>query len=86
MIVDEPNHVIRKRHDGRLNIIVGTGLAGYTGDGKSSKQAASNDPEGIWVSADGTIIIGYGDNRVIRQIDPNGIVSTVAGVYSPRIL
>lgn len=84
LIGDEHNHVIKILHEGILRNIAGIGRPGYVGDGGPATKAVLNDPEGVWVTSDGNIFFADGDNRVVRQINPGGVISTIAGVYSPR--
>ncbi|MBN4082476.1 hypothetical protein JYT13_01570 [Mariprofundus ferrooxydans] len=59
--------------------MAGTGAYGFSGDGGPATQAALSFPYGIAVAADGNLYIaGYGSNR-IRRVNPDGIITTVAG-------
>ncbi len=56
-------------------------LAGGLGGGYADGAAASarfSDPQGLAVAADGTVYVADGRNRVVRQIDPSGRVSTLS--------
>ncbi|MEK6768571.1 MAG: hypothetical protein AABY85_06220 [Gemmatimonadota bacterium] len=57
---------------------VGRGTAGYSGDGGLALQARLRVPRGIAV--DGTdLYIADTGNHVVRRVNANGIISTVAG-------
>lgn len=59
-IADGGNHVIR-RVDLRTSIIttvVGSGVAGDSGDGQSARQAAFQTPRSLYLAADGKLYIG----------------------------
>ncbi len=78
---ENARHRIRKIDpQGTLSVIAGTGLHGLSGDGGPAKDAKLNSPRGIAVASDGSIYIADTNNHRIRRIDPNGIISTIAGV------
>jgi sugar lactone lactonase YvrE len=78
------NQVLRRLPDGNLQVVAGTGVAGYSGDGGPAVQAELNMPNGIAVAPDGTIYIADTFNNRIRAISPSGIISTVAGTGTPH--
>ena len=63
--------------DGIVSTIAGTGKRGC--DDGPSLQATFNNPQGIIISEDGTIIIADKYNHKIRGIAHDGIVYTIAG-------
>ena len=69
----------RVARDGIITTVAGTGLRGYPGDGGPADQAQLNFPSGVVVSPDGSLYIADRENRRIRHVAPNGIISTVAG-------
>jgi streptogramin lyase len=85
-IADMSNHVIR-RVDGKTGIIttfVGTGEAGYSGDGGSANQAQLKQPHSIQFGADGSLYICDIGNNVIRKVDMSTrVISTFAGTGKP---
>ena len=52
---------------------------GYSGDGGPAIDASLNRPEGIVKGSDGSIYFSDTGNQVIRKIDKNGIITTIAG-------
>ncbi len=79
-IADQFHHRIRKvTPDGKIYVIAGTGVAGFSGDGGSSETAKLNRPSGIVVDGNGTVYFTDQGNNRVRKIAPNGIISTVAG-------
>jgi len=52
---------------------------GYTGDGQPATSEALNGPMGVAVDAAGNLFIADTQNHRIRKVDPQGIISTVAG-------
>ncbi|WP_256788693.1 serine/threonine-protein kinase [Frankia sp. AvcI1] len=78
--VDLTSETIQKvTPDGIISTIAGTGEAGYTGDGGPARSAKLNKPS-LAIGPDGETfyIADYNNNRV-RKIDPNGIITTIAG-------
>jgi PKD repeat protein len=65
--------------DGVISTYAGTGVSGNTGDGGPASAAQIGAPVGILPSPDGSIYFGDATQHVVRKIDANGIISTVAG-------
>ena len=79
-IADTANNRIRKVNaDGTITTVAGTGARGYSGDGGLATAADLNLPRGIAVGSDSAIYIADTYNHRIRKVDPNGIITTVAG-------
>ncbi len=79
-ISDTYNHRIRQvTVDGRISTVVGTGSAGFSGDGGLATLAQLNVPKGIMVEDDGQIYIADSANNRIRRVAKDGTISTVAG-------
>lgn len=76
-IVGAPN--IKNPQNGFIYTIAGTGQAGYGGDGAQAILANLNYPWDI-ATPDGMIFISDKNNHIIRKIDNNGIITTVAGL------
>ncbi|MGJ5817971.1 hypothetical protein [Paludibaculum fermentans] len=68
---------IRKVSAGRLTTYSGTGIRGYSGDGGSALSAQVSYPTHLTVGPDGALY--FIDNRLIRRIDADGVISTFAG-------
>ncbi len=64
---------------GRIATYVGTGQAGYSGDGGPRSAAQIANPYGIVVGPDRALYVCEIDHHVIRRVTPDGTVSTVAG-------
>jgi hypothetical protein len=91
-IADSANNVIR-RVDARTGIITtvagdyaagkaSDGLGGFSGDGGPATQAQLNDPQGVAVDGAGDLFIADTFNNAIREVTPNGIISTVVNSAS----
>ncbi|MFQ5450827.1 MAG: hypothetical protein ACE5E9_09365 [Nitrospinaceae bacterium] len=79
-IADRINHQIRMVDTkGNITNFAGTGESDYFGDGGPAKQAAFRDPQALVADKAGNLFIADTANNRIRKIDPNGIVSTIAG-------
>lgn len=79
-IADRLNHRIRKiGTDGIITTVAGTGVWGFSGDGGPAIQAQIYEPDHIALSPDGGFYFSDSDNCRIRKVDPEGIISTVAG-------
>ncbi len=88
LISDQANQRIRLLDaTGTVTTVAGTGTPGYSGDGASAVSAQINLPVSqsappagrIELAADGSIVLADSLNHVIRWIDPNGVITTVAG-------
>jgi gliding motility-associated-like protein len=79
-IADAGNNVIRRVNIfGKISTIVGTGIAGFSGDGGPATNAKLNDPTGVAVDLNGNIYVSDHENNRIRKINTEGIISTYAG-------
>ncbi len=63
----------------RASIVAGSGRPGYAGDTGDATRAQLNSPRGILVDGAGRLYIADTANHVIRMVDTNGIITTVAG-------
>ncbi|HEY6347166.1 MAG TPA: hypothetical protein VIY49_37215 [Bryobacteraceae bacterium] len=64
---------------GQVALIAGTGSAGWSGDGYSALTAELSAPRGLAIDSAGNFYIADTGNQVIRQINTQGIIHTVAG-------
>ena len=65
--------------EGIITTIAGNGIAGYSGDNGPATQASLNEPRGIAVDGLGNVYIACEGNGVIRRVDTNGVITTIAG-------
>jgi sugar lactone lactonase YvrE len=65
--------------DGIISTVVGTGTAGFSGDGGLATLAQLNGPASVSVDAAGNLFIADQLNARIRKVTYGGIISTVAG-------
>jgi RHS repeat-associated protein len=79
-IADSGNDCIRRvGPDGIITTVAGTGVYGFSGDGGPALQAQFDYPVGVAVGAEGSLYIVDSDNNRIRQVRPDGIITTLAG-------
>ncbi len=65
---------------GIIHAFAGTGTAGFSGDGGPAVQATfSEEVDGIAADTSGNVYLGDPGNHRIRQVDPAGIITTMAG-------
>jgi hypothetical protein len=83
-VADTFSHRIRKiTTDGHIYTVAGTGEAGFSGNGGPAALATLNTPYGIFVDSQGRLLIADSENHVIRRVDENGLISTIAGTGKP---
>ncbi len=73
------NRIRMVNTSGIINTIVGTGAAGYSGDGGQATAAEINAASGIWVDTLSNLYIADWSNNRIRMVNTSGIINTVAG-------
>ena len=77
--ISDENLVLKVTPDGIIHIFAGNGDYGSYGDGGPALDAALSRPQGLDVGPDGSLYIADSDNCSIRKVDPDGIITTVAG-------
>jgi sugar lactone lactonase YvrE len=79
-IADTGNQRLRVVNpNGTIRTFAGTGAIGYTGDGGQASSASFQYPSGVAVDSAGYVFIADTFNNRIRQVAPNGTITTVAG-------
>ena len=73
------NRVRRVDANGTITTVAGTGEGGYAGDGKPGREAMLNLPTGLAIGFGDALFIADTGNNVIRQLEPDGTIDTVAG-------
>lgn len=82
-IADGNDAVIRKVNTaGIISTFAGNGTYGYSGDGgpATSAQFSANSPNDIAFDNLGNLYVADYENQVIRKVNTEGIISTVAGI------
>jgi uncharacterized protein (TIGR03437 family) len=72
--------VLRLTSDGRVHVIAGNGIAGYSGDGGQATLASLNGPNDAVVDTNGNLYINDQGNHCVRRVTPDGTISTFAFV------
>ncbi len=79
-IADENNQRIRKvTPAGIITTVAGSSTAGFSGDNGPATSAQLNSPQGVAVDSTGNLYVADSLNSRIRQITPNGAITTIAG-------
>jgi len=85
-LIEGVSYAVRRidARTGRISVIAGTGLEGYSGDGGPATRAQI-DPCGIALDRTGNLYISDKVHNRIRRIDLHtGIITNVAGNGHPR--
>jgi RHS repeat-associated protein len=83
-IADTGNNRVRQvATDGRITTVAGTGTPGYSGDGGRGFDAQLYHPIRLAISGDGVLYIADLVNHRVRQLRPDGLITTVAGTGTP---
>ncbi len=75
----ENNRVRRVNANGTVTTIAGTGTAGFSGDDGPAVAAELNGPQSIAIDGVGDVFIADSMNNRIREVSPDGIITTIAG-------
>ena len=79
-IADRNNHRVRKVNaEGIITTIAGMADEGFSGDEGPATSAQLDSPSGVAVDEGGYIFIADTGNNRIRQIGPDGLITTLAG-------
>ncbi|OKH98947.1 hypothetical protein A6A06_25420 [Streptomyces sp. CB02923] len=79
-IADDYNHRIRKvTPDGIITTVAGDGTEGFGGDGGPATGASLNFPHAVAVGRSGQLYIADRYNHRVREVAPDGVITTVAG-------
>jgi uncharacterized protein (TIGR03437 family) len=62
-----------------INLVAGSGAPGYNGDNIQAKSAQLFNPRDVALDKDGNLYIADMYNHRVRKVDPQGVITTVAG-------
>ena len=80
ILADTGDHrILRLLPSGIIETLAGDGVPGFSGDGGPAAEARINSPYGVAVDRSGNIYFADLENKRVRRIDPDGIITTVAG-------
>jgi len=77
------SRVRRITADGEVTTVLGTGVAGSSGDGGPGTSAQVDTPSGLALAPDGSLFVADLRGHRIRRLAPDGTVTTVAGTGAP---
>ena len=73
-------HRIRRiAPDKTITMFAGGASSGYDGDGGPATKALLNNPRGLAIAQDGSLLVADTFNCVVRRIDKAGVITTLAG-------
>ncbi len=78
-LADTHNDRIRLISNGIITTIAGTGVRGFSGDNGSATSARLALPHGLIFTSGGNLVFADSNNQRIRQIDPQGTITTLIG-------
>ncbi|HEX3746836.1 MAG TPA: hypothetical protein VHW09_23015 [Bryobacteraceae bacterium] len=77
---DTTNHRVRKiASDGTVVTVAGTGVPGFSGDGAPAISAQLQTPGALVFDAKGNLYIADTANFRVREVTPDGLITTFAG-------
>ena len=82
----EGYYIRRITPDGTITTIAGTGVAGDSGDNGLAISATLNYADSLVFDSSGNLFVSDVNNSVVRQISPDGTITTAAGTYSHGFL
>jgi DNA-binding beta-propeller fold protein YncE len=86
LFIDGSNRIRRIEPDNRIVTVAGTGSFGRAGDGGPATAADLGFPRGLVIDDGGRVIFADTDNHVVRRIDEDGLVHTIAGTGTAAFL
>lgn len=79
-VADQGNNRIRRiGTNGIITTIAGNGIGAYSGDGGPATNASLYAPQAVALDRFGNLFIADTGNSVIREMNINGVITTVAG-------
>lgn len=82
LIADSRNDRVRKLDtEGTITTFAGSDR-GFAGDGGPATLGKLDNPVDVSVGPDGSVYIADNGNRRVRKVDPDGIITTIAGTGS----
>ena len=83
-VADRNNHRIRKIDlEGIISTVAGTGIPECCNDNGLAVEAHLHFPSDIDVDTEGNLYISDRSNNRIRKVNPDGIITTIAGLGKP---
>jgi hypothetical protein len=79
LLITDTDRIRKVDTNGIITTVAGNGAFGYSGDGGAATNASLDSPWGVAVDTAGNLFIADGRNFVIREVNTDGIITTVAG-------
>jgi uncharacterized protein (TIGR03437 family) len=84
-VADTANHKVRViQPSGNIQTLAGSGTAAFSGDGGPAHAAALNEPSGVAVGDDGSVLIADRMNGRVRVVRAGVIETLLNGLAAPR--
>jgi uncharacterized protein (TIGR03437 family) len=81
---DTAHDTVRRIHpDGSVDIVAGTGITGFAGDGGPAIRAQLNQPKLPRYDSAGNLYFWDSQNFRVRRVNPRGTIASVAGNGAP---
>jgi cysteine-rich repeat protein len=74
---ENERHRVRCVEDGALEVVAGTGVAGFSGDGGAATSAQLNRPVGVTLDGPDRLLIGDSFNARLREVLRSGATETI---------
>ena len=85
LIADTGNHRVLRVRRQTVDVVAGTGIEGYAGDGGPAAGAMLSRPGQVSVAGDGSLLIADTGNGAVRRVLTSGVIETVAsGLVEPH--
>lgn len=78
-VSDSLAHRVRVIRDGFVFPVAGDGREAYAGDGGPATEASLHWPTALALDPDGALLVADTRNHVVRRIDAEGVITTLAG-------
>ncbi len=82
LLITDATRIRQITPGGIISTVAGNGTYGYSGDGGPATKASLGYPMGVFGDPMGNIYIADSANYVVRKINPQGIIHTVAGNHT----
>src|ERR1700722_17029541 len=80
LVVDQLNNRVRMiAPNDTITTVVGTGMAGHTGEGGPATPGLLHIPPGVALVISGNMYIADEGNSVVRRVTASGLITTIAG-------
>jgi uncharacterized protein (TIGR03437 family) len=77
------NRIVKLQPSGNATVVAGNGNPGYSGDNGPATQAELEFPAAVALDGLGNLYIVDRTNDVIREVNTNGTITTIAGTGEP---